>query len=96
MKRSNLVHIGAALEKLISESPLQDRMLQHRIKSNWAACAGSLIAQHTQKLWFVRQTLYVEVNSDALKHELQYHRSTLIKNINQQIGQSYIHEIKIV
>jgi len=43
MKRSNLVHIGAAIKSLIAESPLQERLLQHQIKSEWQNIAGPLL-----------------------------------------------------
>lgn len=96
MKSSNLVHIGAAIKSLIAESPLHERLLQYQIKTEWPSLAGPLIANNTKRLWFVRQTLYIELHSDVLKHELQYHRGQLINTINLKLNQVYVQDLKIV
>lgn len=59
----------------------------------WPKVVGPFIASHTIDLSIKNQVLYVRVDSDALRHELNYSRSLLMKNLNDMVGKDVVVEI---
>ena len=51
------------------------------------------IASHTIDLSIKNHVLFVRVDSDALRNELGYSKSLLIKNLNDIIGKEIVKEI---
>jgi hypothetical protein len=54
-----------------------------------------MIAQHTTDIRIERKTLFVRLDSDAIRNELSYAKSLIIKNINNEIGVEAVVEVVI-
>ena len=59
----------------------------------WPQVVGSFIASHTIDLSIKNGVLYVRVDSDALRSELSYSKSLLLKNLNERVGMEVVAEI---
>jgi len=59
----------------------------------WPKVVGPFIASHTIDLSIKNQVLFVRVDSDALRNELGYSKSLLIKNLNEVIGREFLKEL---
>ena len=59
----------------------------------WPKVVGPFIATHTIDLSIKNHVLFVRVDSDALRNELGYSKSLLIKNLNDIIGKEIVKEI---
>lgn len=59
----------------------------------WPEVVGSFIASHTIDLSVKNGVLYVRVDSDALRSELSYSKSLLLKNLNERAGKEVLNEI---
>ena len=59
----------------------------------WPQVVGPFIASHTIDLSIKNGVLYVRVDSDALRNELSYSKSLLMKNLNERAGKEVVAEI---
>ena len=66
---------------------------EQRVIQSWPQVVGPFIASHTIDLSIKNKVLFVRVDSDALRSELGYSKSLLIKNLNEVVGKEIISEI---
>lgn len=59
----------------------------------WPQVVRQFIASHTIDLSIKNGVLYVRVDSDALRNELSYSKSLLMKNLNERVGKEVVAEI---
>ena len=64
-----------------------------KVVNSWKKVVGPFIASHTIDLAIRNHVLYVRVDSDALRSELSYSKSLLLKNLNEMVGKEMILEI---
>lgn len=83
------------LEDLFKAYGWTEKMDGVRIVNSWEKVVGSIIANHTTKLYVNRGVLFVSVDSAALSHELFMERSELVDKLNKEIGKKVITEIVI-
>ena len=55
-----------------------------------------MIARDTTHLYIKHKTLYVKLNSPALREELGYAKSKLIKSLNKAAGVEVIEDIAFI
>lgn len=59
----------------------------------WPKVVGPFIASHTIDLSIKNGVLFVRVDSDALRSELGYSKSVLIRNLNDRVGKEILREM---
>lgn len=64
-----------------------------KVINSWSKVVGQFIASHTIDLAIRNRVLFVRVDSDALRSELSYSKSLLLKNLNEMVGKEVILEI---
>ena len=70
-----------------------DYLDEVKVVNSWPKVVGTFIASHTIDLSIKDGRLFVRVDSDALRSELSYSKSLLMKNLNEMVGKEMIHEI---
>lgn len=66
---------------------------EQKVIQAWPQVVGPFIATHTIDISIKNHVLFVRVDSDALRNELGYSKSLLIKNLNDIIGKEIVKEI---
>ncbi len=66
---------------------------EQKVIQAWPQVVGPFIATHTIDLSIKNHVLFVRVDSDALRNELGYSKSLLIKNLNDIVGKEIVKEI---
>jgi len=64
-----------------------------KVINSWKQVVGPFIAAHTIDLSIKNGVLFVRVDSDALRNELSYSKSLLMKSLNEQAGKEIVKEI---
>ena len=64
-----------------------------KVINSWPKVVGPFIASHTIDLSIKDGRLFVRVDSDALRSELSYSKSLLMKNLNELAGKETLKEI---
>ena len=70
-----------------------DYMNKIKVINSWPKVVGPFIASHTIDLSIKNNLLFVRVDSDALRSELSYSKSLLMKNLNAIAGKEMVKEI---
>lgn len=87
---------GEILAPWIRQSGLQPRLLERRLRIEWPAIAGALIATHSQPLRLRHRRLTVAVESPAWLHQLRYLEPTLLEQLRRAIGPDAVTELRWV
>ncbi|MCK9616319.1 MAG: DUF721 domain-containing protein [Lentimicrobiaceae bacterium] len=82
-----------AIEDFLKAFKLNDKINQSRIIASWENVVGKLIAKHTTDIKIKNKTLYIKLDSPAIREELSYAKSKLIKNLNKKAGIEIISDI---
>jgi predicted nucleic acid-binding Zn ribbon protein len=66
------------------------------LSSAWKTIAGDMIANHTTRLFIKDTTLFLQVDSSALKNELHFLKDQLLGNINQFFRKELVKELVLL
>lgn len=87
------------IEELINEfyrlHHRENSLDEIKIINSWNSVVGNFIASHTLDLKIVKGILYVKVDADALRNELLFSKSLLLKNLNDVVKKALIKDIII-
>ena len=93
MKGSNEQSLKEVIDELIKTYKLEDGITASRVINSWEKVAGSMIFKHTEKIFIRKNNLYLKLDSPALKQELSFAKSRIIKKLNKAVDQKLIEDI---
>jgi predicted nucleic acid-binding Zn ribbon protein len=85
--------LGDLIKEFYEQHRGSDYLDEIKAINSWPKVVGPFIASHTIDLSIKDGRLFVRVDSDALRSELSYSKSLLMKNLNEMVGKEMIHEI---
>jgi len=95
MKRSNQFTLAEIIGEMISEYKMKDKLTEVAISDKWELMAGSLIARYTKRIEYKKGTVFVFLDSPALKSELMYHREGIISTLNEFFGKNVVNALVV-
>ena len=93
-KKKNPVSVKNVIDKILLNKKLNNGLLELRIKDAWKNVMGKNINTYTTNITLNKQIIFVKLSSAPLKSELVYRADTIIKLLNNELGQERIKEIK--
>ena len=93
-KKKNPVSVKNVIDKILLNKKLNNGLLELRIKDAWKNVMGKNINTYTTNIKLNKQIIFVKLSSAPLKNELVYRADTIIKLLNNELGQERIKEIK--
>ncbi len=85
--------LGDLIKEFYEQRRGSEYLYEVKVINSWRQVVGPFIATHTIDLSIKHGGLYVRADSDALRNELSYSKSLLIRNLNEVVGREVIHEI---
>ncbi|MGC8865571.1 MAG: DUF721 domain-containing protein [Bacteroidales bacterium] len=82
------------LNELMEEYQLSARLRQMRIQKIWTRIVGQYAASQTKEITFKNGRLAVTLKSAALRNELNFAKSKIIRNINRMLGEEAVQDIR--
>lgn len=92
-KKDNQIKIGEAIKELMDQYQLNAKINEVKIYEAWDQILGPAIANHTVSKQLFEDKLIIKLDSAALRNELSYSKSKLIKSLNDAVGVEMIREI---
>jgi hypothetical protein len=89
----NEITLGEAIEAMLKEYGLDERINQAHIAASWEKLMGKIINVRTQEVKLKKRKLYIRVNSSVLREELHYARGNILKIINAEFKEPVADEI---
>lgn len=94
-KKSNLIKLGDAISQLFKQEKLDVKISQFTVKNGWKDIVGDMVAKNTSELSFNDKTLFITLNSAALKHELSFRKEDILNSVNKFCGYKLIDQLVI-
>lgn len=85
--------LGDVIRELLHNYNLEGKLSQARIIEAWPTVTGDMISRHTRDLFIKGRTLFVSLDSPALKNELSYSKSKILEELNKHVGEEVITNI---
>ncbi len=70
-----------------------DYVDEMKVIQSWSKVVGPFITTHTIDLTIRNKVLFVRVDSDALRMELSYSKTLMLKNLNAIVGKDLLTDI---
>ena len=93
-KKKNPVRVKNVIDKILLNKKLNHGHLELRIKDAWKNVMGKNINTYTTNIKLYKEIIFVKLSSAPLKNELVYRADTIVKLLNNELGQEKIKEIK--
>ena len=85
--------LGELIKEFYELHKGSDYLDEVKLINSWPKVVGPFIASQTLDLSIKNQVLFVRVDSDALRNELSYSKSLLLKSLNGMVGREILKEI---
>ena len=85
--------LGDLIKEFIVMHKGPDFLDEMKAVDAWPKVVGTFIASHSIDVSIRKGVLFVRVDSDALRSELSYSKSLLMKNLNERVGKDVVKEI---
>ena len=90
------MNFGDAMHAFLNKSNRIKKGIQsHQISDVWASIMGKTIARYTDQLQIVNKTLFISTSVAPLRQELNYQKESIIKRVNELLGEGTITEVVI-
>ena len=89
----NNIEIKNLINVFLKKNRLENGLLDLEVKKVWFEIMDNGIANYTRDVNLKNKTLYVKLNSPALREELSYGKEKLINIINQKFKNEIINKI---
>lgn len=93
MYRLTLQSVGEVIKDFFEEKKGVDFTDEMTVINSWKDTVGSYAASHTLDLHIRNGILFVHVDSDALRNEMNYSKTLLLRNLNKTVGRDLLKEI---
>ena len=87
--------LGDALRKFLQQSQLKGAVQALQIEEVWEQIMGKTVARYTDKIRIHGQTLYIDTAIAPLRQELLYQKETIVRRVNEALGEMVIKEVVI-
>jgi predicted nucleic acid-binding Zn ribbon protein len=94
--KANTQHIGDAIQELLRSYHLKSKFDETTLVSSWERLVGKPIAKRTKKVSVRDKVLFVELDSPAMKNDLNFHKTQIIALFEKEFGKDIIKEIIIM
>jgi hypothetical protein len=86
MSKHNELSLKEALAEMLEAYKLRGRMDELKLISSWGRIMGPMVQKRTLDLSIRNKTLFVRLESAALREELSFSREKLIERLNEEAG----------
>lgn len=93
MSTHNEEPLGDVIRQLLKVYGWESKLDEVKLINSWPKVMGKNIQQKTLDLHVEKKVLFVHLDSDALKHELSFGKSLIVKNLNDEAGKEVIREV---
>ncbi|MFN4080300.1 MAG: DUF721 domain-containing protein [Saprospiraceae bacterium] len=95
MIKKNDVTLKEGLQEMFDELRLTPQLKEARIKALWEQLMGKTIATYTTDISVKQQTLYLNVISATLRHDLNFRKQEILDLLNGHLGENYLQSVVI-
>jgi predicted nucleic acid-binding Zn ribbon protein len=92
----DIQHIGQAIRQLLKEYHLKPKFDEASVVASWERIVGKPLAKRTKRIYIRNKVLFIELDSPAMKNDLSFHKSHLLKTLEAEFGKDVLKEIVLM
>lgn len=97
MRKQKAELLGDVLNRVLREEGLETPINEYRLVNEaWPEVMGQAIMRYTGNIYVRNSTLYVQLKSPALRHNLLFGRDMLVHRLNKAVGAQVIEHIVLM
>ncbi|GIV07561.1 MAG: hypothetical protein KatS3mg017_0763 [Fimbriimonadales bacterium] len=89
-----LQSVGDALQRLMRQLGLEHQFRTYDALAHWSDIVGKQVAQVARPLRLDADTLWIAVKSHAWAQELNFQKGTILKRLNERVGEERFKELR--
>jgi predicted nucleic acid-binding Zn ribbon protein len=93
MRKSNTQPLKSILREYIEALGHSRKLKEVNIIVQWEKLMGKTIARHTRKIYISKKTLFVQIDSSIIRNELMMRRESIIRHLNESVGETIIEKV---
>ena len=93
MRHSNDQTLKDAINSMLKEYKLEDKMMEVKLVESWEKVMGPTVAKRTTNIKIFSKKLFVNLSSASLRQELFLEREKIVKLLNDAAGGNVIEEV---
>lgn len=95
MSSANDKMLKEAIEEMLRDFRLEDKLTEVQIQNIWTAAVGKIVAKQTKAVYLKNGVLYILLLSAALKEEISYSKTKIADKINRRLGDIVVKEVVV-
>lgn len=95
-RKAQAAPLKEAINDLLKVYRIDGKFNQTKVIAFWEKTMGKTIANRTGRIFLKDKTLFIEITSAPLKHELSLSKSKMIELINKEFGAGLVEDIVIL
>jgi predicted nucleic acid-binding Zn ribbon protein len=92
----NTKHVGDAIQQLLNTYHLKSKYDEANLIGSWERLVGKPVARRTKKVFIRDKVLFVELDSPAMKNDLNLHKKQIIEVFRKEFGNDVVTELIIM
>lgn len=94
-RKSNDQTLKEAIGDFLRSENMDGKLMEINIINNWEKIVGKLIASQTNKIYFHEGKLHLQIESPALRQELNYQRFKIADLVNREAGTELVKDVVV-
>ena len=95
-RNSDVLTLKECIDELLKQYRLKSKFNQVNLIASWEKIMGKTISTRTEKIFFKDKTLFVQLNSAPLKHQLMAAKGKVIELVNKEFEEQLIDDVKFI
>lgn len=95
-KKQEFQHIGSAIQELLKSYQIKNKFDEANLVISWERMVGKPVAKRTKRIFMKNRVLFVELDSPAMKHDLNLHKGQILEVFQKEFGKEMLGEIIIM
>lgn len=95
MERREAKSIGEIIGQFLKVTQLEEHTWEEQMAQVWHETLGEMVAGETHSIHLVSGTLFVNLKSPSLKHEIMMRRTRIKELLNTKLGHEVIKTVVI-
>jgi predicted nucleic acid-binding Zn ribbon protein len=89
-------HIGQAIQQLLKDFHIKSKFDEANLVASWERLVGKPIARRTRKVFVRNKVVFVELDSPAMKHDLNLHKVQILEIFRKEFGKDAVGDLVIM
>jgi predicted nucleic acid-binding Zn ribbon protein len=94
--KGSVQHIGQAIRQLRKDYHIKSKFDEANVVVSWERLVGKPIARRTKKVFVRNKVVFVELDSPAMKHDLNLHKAQILTIFQKEFGKDAVGDIVIM